>query len=265
MISLLGIPYDDSSSYLRGSALAPERIRAALRSSSSNLSIENGMSFDQVGLVEDLGDLLLPVGPEHREAISSAIGSLLDKGKKTLVLGGDHSISYPILSAFATRMEALHVIQFDAHPDLYDELDGDKYSHASPFARLLEEFPHIRLTQIGIRTINAHCRMQADRLGVRVFEMRDLPAISMLDIDGPVYISLDLDVLDPAFAPGISHYEPGGLSVREVLSYIHQLPNHIVGADIVELNPTRDRNEQTAMVAAKFVKEIAGQMAQNAT
>jgi arginase len=98
---------------------------------------------------------------------------------------------------------------------------------------------------------------------VRVFEMKDLPAPSILDLAGPVYISLDLDVLDPAFAPGISHHEPGGLSVREVLSYIHQVKNTIVGADVVELNPTRDRNDQTAMVAAKFVKELAGQMAQN--
>jgi arginase len=263
MISLLGIPYDGSSSYLKGPALAPARIRRALHCSSSNLSIENGMSLDEVGLIEDLGDLELPPGPEHRREISNAITSILDEGKKSLVLGGDHSISYSILRAYAKRFDVLNVIQFDAHPDLYDELDGDKYSHACPFARLMEEFPHVSLTQIGIRTMNAHCQAQADRFGVRVFEMKDLPAPSILDLAGPVYISLDLDVLDPAFAPGISHHEPGGLSVREVLSYIHQVKNTIVGADVVELNPTRDRNDQTAMVAAKFVKELAGQMAQN--
>jgi arginase len=100
---------------------------------------------------------------------------------------------------------------------------------------------------------------------VRVFEMRDFPAPSVLDVQGPVYISLDLDVLDPAFAPGISHYEPGGFSVRDVLNLIHQISNPIVGADVLEYNPTRDRNDQTAMVAAKFLKELAGQMVQNAS
>ncbi|MDA1028335.1 MAG: agmatinase [Bacteroidetes bacterium] len=263
MISLLGIPYDDSSSYLKGAALAPERIRSALLSPSSNSSIENGLAFDQVGLVEDLGDLVLPLGEGHRSAITTAIDNLLQLGKKVVVLGGDHSISYPILRAYAKRHPVLHVIHFDAHPDLYDELDGDKYSHACPFARLLEEFSHVRLTQIGIRTLNEPCRRQAIRFGVRVFEMRDLPAPSLLDVDGPVYISLDLDVLDPAFAPGVSHYEPGGLSVREVLGYLQSIKNDIVGADIVELNPLRDYHDQTAMVAAKFAKEIVGQMVQN--
>lgn len=264
MISLLGIPYDDSSSFLKGAALAPERIRAALVSPSSNSSIENGMAFDQEGLVEDLGDLVLPMGEEHRQAITTAVGDLLALGKKVLAFGGDHSISYPILRAFAKRFPTLHVIHFDAHPDLYDELDGDKFSHACPFARLLEEFSHVRLTQIGIRTLNEPCRRQAKRFCVRVFEMRDLPPPSMLEVDGPVYISLDLDVLDPAFAPGVSHYEPGGLSVREVLSYLQHIKNDIVGADIVELNPLRDYHHQTAMVAAKFAKEIVGQMVQNA-
>lgn len=243
--------------------MAPVRIRAALVSGSSNSSIENGLAFDQVGLVEDLGDLVLPSGEEHRLAITTAVESLLALGKKVLVFGGDHSISYPVLRAFAKRLPTLHVIHFDAHPDLYDELDGDKYSHACPFARLLEEFSHVRLTQIGIRTLNEPCRRQAERFGVRVFEMRDLPSAASLEVDGPVYISLDLDVLDPAFAPGVSHYEPGGLSVREVITYLQHIQNDIVGADIVELNPLRDYHDQTAMVAAKFAKEIVGQMVQN--
>ena len=265
MISLLGIPYDSSSSFLTGAAQAPERIRMALLSPSSNLSIENGTMFDLGGAIQDEGDLTLSEGPIHREEITSAIKGIISSGRKSLVMGGDHSISYPVIRAHAEAQERLHIIQFDAHPDLYDELDGDRYSHACPFARLLEEFPHLKLTQIGIRTMNPLCQVQADRFGVRVFEVRDFPAPSVLDVQGPVYISLDLDVLYPAFAPGISHYEPGGFSVRDVLNLIHQISNPIVGADVVEYNPTRDRNDQTAMVAAKFLKELAGQMVQNAS
>jgi len=263
MISLLGIPYDNSSSFLKGAAEAPDRIRAALHSPSSNLSIENGTMFDLGGLIRDEGDLSLTPGVVHREEISGAIRGIIDEGRKSLVMGGDHSIAYPIIREYARSKTPLHVIQFDSHPDLYDELDGDRYSHACPFARLLEEFPHVELTQIGIRTMNPPCQIQADRFGVRVFEMRDFPAPSVLNIQGPVYITLDLDVLDPAFAPGVSHHEPGGFSVREVLSLIHQIQNPIVGADVVELNPSRDRDSQTAMVAAKFIKELAGQMMEN--
>lgn len=282
MISLLGIPYDASSTYMRGPAKAPACIRKALQNPSSNLSIENGLSFDHPEYVEDLGDLafMSRLGDEIGSAtaqqaeqveqaeqvrikIKSAISDLIAKGNKSLVLGGDHSISLPVISAFAETYPQLHIIQFDAHPDLYDQLDGDRFSHASPFARLLEQYPHLELTQVGIRTMNSHCRAQADRFGVRVFEMRDFPAPSVMNIEGPVYISVDLDVLDPAFAPGVSHYEPGGLSVRELLSFIHSVQNPIVGADVVELNPLRDRDTQTAMVAAKVVKELAGQMITN--
>ena len=263
MISLLGIPYDDSSSFLKGAAKAPEHIRSALHSSSSNLSIENGTVLELGSAVLDLGDLAMRSGPEHREDISSAIRQIITSGNKSLVMGGDHSISYPIIREYARLHPTLNIIQFDAHPDLYDELDGDRYSHACPFARLLEEFQDLELTQVGIRTMNPHCQAQADRFGVRVFEMRDFPAPSVLNIEGPVYISIDLDVLDPAFAPGVSHYEPGGFSVRDVLRFIHQIRNPIVGADVVELNPDRDREHQTAMVAAKFVKELAGQMIEN--
>ena len=261
MISLLGIPYDASSSFMQGPAQAPGLIREAINSPSSNLATENGNLYDTQ--IEDLGDLVLKPGPEHRNQITKAISDELEKDRKTLCIGGDHSIAYPILRAHAAQQKPLHIIQFDAHPDLYDELDGDRFSHACPFARLMEEFPDINLTQIGIRTMNAHCQAQADRFGVRVFEMRDFPAPSILNITGPVYVSLDLDVLDPAFAPGVSHHEPGGMSVREVLSLIHSIQNPIVGADVVEYNPLRDVNGMTAMVAAKFVKELAAQMTEN--
>jgi arginase family enzyme len=154
----------------------------------------------------------------------------------------------------------LTILHFDAHPDLYDEFEGDRFSHACPFARIMEEGLASRLVQVGIRTMNGHLQEQATKFGVEVIDMRawgrgERPAVS-----GPVYLSLDLDVLDPAFAPGLSHRESGGLSVRDVLDVIQEMSGTLVGADIVECNPVVDPGGLTATVAAKFVKEIAGRM-----
>jgi arginase family enzyme len=114
------------------------------------------------------------------------------------------------------------------------------------------------LVQIGIRTINGHQREQAQKFGVEVIEMPALPACDKLKINGPVYITFDLDVLDPAFAPGLSHREPGGMSVREAITHLHAIEGTIVGADLVEYNPVQDVAGMTATVAAKILKEILG-------
>ena len=117
-----------------------------------------------------------------------------------------------------------------------------------------------RLVQVGIRTMNRHQREQAQRFGVDVVEMRALPAHDGLKAAGPVYISFDVDVLDPAFAPGVSHREPGGMSVREAIAHLHAIEGEIVGADIVEYNPVQDVAGMTATVAVKILKEILGKM-----
>jgi agmatinase len=193
--------------------------------------------------------------------LESLTRSVLTRGTRPIFLGGEHSITYPIIKAFAPFYPDLTVIHLDAHPDLYHELGGNPYAHGCPFARILEEGLVTRLIQIGIRTANPHQKEQADRFGVETIDMRQLQRqLPLFKIDHPVYISLDLDVLDPAFAPGISHYEPGGMSVREVITVLQGIEARVVGADIVELNPTRDRNGMTAMVAAKFLKEIADKM-----
>ncbi|MBA4054510.1 MAG: agmatinase, partial [Marivirga sp.] len=113
---------------------------------------------------------------------------------------------------------------------------------------------------IGIRTYNAHQREQVARFGVEVVEMKDWTDEKTFEFNGPLYISLDLDALDPAFVPGVSHHEPGGFSTRQVIKIIQKLNAQIVGADIVELNPTRDINGVTGMVAAKLFKEILAKM-----
>src|ERR1700690_326532 len=171
--TLLGIPFDANSSYLRGAAGAPLLSREAFRCDSSNSSTESGIELDSES-VSDAGDLELPDDGAFT-VIESAIGELLDEGKAPVSLGGDHSITYPILRAFGKRFADLTIVHFDAHPDLYDEFQGNRHSHACPFARVMEEGLAKRLIQLGIRTMNAHQRKQADRFGVEVVEMRELP------------------------------------------------------------------------------------------
>jgi arginase len=255
---LLGVPLDNNSSYLRGAADAPPLIREAFRCDSSNSSTESGSELGAESVL-DAGDLELPADGAFT-AIEDAVRVLLDKDQAPVCLGGDHSITYPILRAFGKRFSELTIVHFDAHPDLYDEFQGNRCSHACPFARIMEEGLAKRLIQIGIRTMNAHQLKQAIRFGVEVLEMRQLPVLDKLKLAGPVYVSFDVDVLDPAFAPGISHREPGGMSVREAISHLHAITGDIVGADVVEYNPKQDVSKLTATVCAKILKEILGKM-----
>jgi len=256
--TLLGIPFDANSSYLRGPADAPPLIREAFHCDSSNSSTESGIELGSESVL-DAGDLDLPADGAFT-AIESAVAELLDKRQTPICLGGDHSITYPIVRAFGKRFADLTLVHFDAHPDLYEEFQGNRYSHACPFARIMEEGLVKRLIQLGIRTMNTHQRKQADRFGVEVVEMRELPAFERLQLAGPIYLSFDIDVLDPAFAPEISHREPGGMSVREAIAHLHAITGDIVGADLVEYNPKQDVSQLTAMVCAKILKEILGKM-----
>jgi arginase len=257
--ALLGIPFDGQSSYLRGTADAPPKIRAALACDASNTWTETGVNLGVAGVYEDAGDLAF-AEKDAFAAIDGGVGALIERGTRPVLLGGDHSITYPIIKAFARRYPDLTIVHFDAHPDLYDEFEGNRFSHACPFARIMEDGLAKRLVQLGIRTINGHQRAQAQKYGVEVIEMSGLPAYARLKAAGPVYISFDMDVLDPGFAPGISHREPGGMTVREAISHLHALEDEMVGADVVEFNPVRDMDGTTAVVAAKIVKEILGKM-----
>ena len=264
-----GIPLDENSSFMRGPALAPTHIRAALAAGAMNWCTEAGLDLATLegSSWSDVGDLNLTEvsGLQAILEIERGTVDLLAKNFQVLSLGGDHSVTYPILKAYAPKYPQITILHFDAHPDLYHDFEGNPFSHASPFARIMEEKLASRLIQVGIRTMNPHQCEQVERFGVEVIEMRnfkaDLPVFS--EITGPVYLSLDLDALDPAFAPGVSHYEPGGLSTRDILSVIQTLSAPIIGADIVEFNPTRDPAGVTAMVAAKFYKEFIGQMLQS--
>lgn len=256
---LVGMPFDGQSSYLRGAADAPRKIREALACDASNHWTELGVDLAREGIYEDAGDLNL-TEEQALSGIESAVSAMILGGARPVSLGGDHSLTYPIVKAMARKYADLTIFHFDAHPDLYDEFEGNRRSHACPFARIMEAGLAKRLVQVGIRTINRHQREQAERFGVEVVEMSGLPAYSRLKSAGPVYLSFDMDVLDPAFAPGLSHREPGGMSVREAIAHLHAIAGEIVGADLVEFNPVRDVAGLTAMVAAKILKEILGKM-----
>ena len=259
-VVLIGIPFDRQSSYMRGPALAPERVREVLHGGVTNLCSETGIDLGDTKGFRDLGDIKIDNSSAWIDDIEKRISHFLDHDVRVLSLGGDHAITYPIAKAYAKKYGAITILQLDAHPDLYDEYEGNRYSHACSFARILEEKLAMRLVQVGIRTLNPHQRRQVERFGVEVVEMRHYDPESDSNIIDPVYLSIDLDVLDPAFAPGVSHHEPGGMSTRQVVELIHRLQVPIVGADIVEYNPRRDPTEITAMAAVKLLKEVAARM-----
>ena len=262
MIKLLGVPYDQNSSFLQGPALAPPRIRLMDTIGSANRFCEAGVEIVEGKNYQDLGDLnIAKLAPkEAYTAIKKEVSQAIADGSKLVSFGGDHSVSFPIIEAHAERYTHLHVLHLDAHADLYDNFEDNPYSHASPFARLLELGTLASLTQVGIRTFNTHQREQAKRFDVKVIEMKDFNFEFVDTLKGPLYISVDIDVLDPAFAPGISHHEPGGMSTRQLLRILQNINVPIVGADIVELNPTRDVDNRTAMVAYKIFKELTSKM-----
>ncbi|MDJ0831059.1 MAG: agmatinase [Desulfobacterales bacterium] len=259
-IGVMGIPWDENSSYLRGAAKGPDCIRKALHSGSANYFAENGIDISKDSMLQDLGNMRLSSGEKVVSEIENAIQPLLAKGTRVISLGGDHAVTFPILRAYNRYYPDLNLLHIDAHPDLYNEYDGNLLSNACPMARIMEHKLAKRLVQIGIRTLTRHQRQQAERFGVEIIEMRKWRKYSSLMFDGPMYLSVDMDALDPAFAPGVSHFEPGGFSTRELLSIIQNIQAPLVGADIVEFNPSRDSSGMTAMTAAKILKEIAAQM-----
>jgi agmatinase len=261
-VALLGVRYDGSSSYLRGAADAPPLIRTALWSDAGNPCTELGIDLSAAPL-DDEGDLVPAAGEAAavtRERIEAAVLRIVQSDRRPLVLGGDHSISYPVLRGIRSRYPRLAVLHLDAHGDLYDEFQGDPYSHACPFARIMEEGLAQRLVQVGIRTATAHQREQARRFGVEIIEMKDWRDGRALEFAVPVYLSFDLDAIEPGMAPGVSHREAGGFTVRQALAIIHSFRGALVGADFVEFNPAADPTGVTAAVSAKIVKELAGRL-----
>lgn len=254
-IALQGILFDEKSSFLRGPALAPPLIRKAYHSHSANYYAENGKLIAPE-VFDDKGDFEIDTYFD----IERVTLNNLKKGTPLLTFGGDHSITFPVLKAFYSVYGKLDILHIDAHGDLYATFENDPYSHACPFYNIMENGLAENLVQVGIRTLNDEQRAHAKKFGVHINEMKNFQSFSMPNFKNPLYLSLDMDALDPAFAPGVSHHEPGGLSTRQVIQLIQDINVPLIGADIVEYNPTRDINDMTAMVCAKLLREIAGKI-----
>ena len=330
-VALLGICSDVNSSFMRGPADAPDKIREALYSDSANNCNEAGKEITVRPILEhhkseelakllreeqegksphsfnlmDLGNLEFDKEEEKdREIFHDRIielASLLNaKNITPIVLGGDHAITYPLFKGLTTTSkkhlgtcdsgdsvggEWLEegendinlkptIIHFDAHPDIYPDFEGNPYSHASPFARIAELGLAEKITQIGVRCPSPPqkafardypCIDQIPMSEVHCLtpnELSDLIARGAPPVYSEMsrsrsYVSIDVDCLDPAYAPGVSHHEPGGMSVRQLLHCLQNLPKFSpLGIDLVEYNPSRDINGVTAMVCAKILKEV---------
>ncbi len=257
---IIGLEWDQSSSHARGCALAPTVVKRLLSSEASS-----SFSIDLVDMREAIESYVIPDMPADgaaaRGVMTQTAAAALKAGLAPLSIGGDHAVTYPLLKAIAAKYGPVNVLHIDAHPDLHDNYEGDRYSHACPFARSLEDGLIKKLVQVGIRSADPAQRPIAEKFGVvtlRADEADRAPD----DIFGePLYMTIDLDGLDPAFAPGVSHPEPGGLSTLDVLKLIRRIKGPLVGADIVELNPERDLQLATTRVVVRLVKELAAKIA----
>ena len=266
-VGMLGVPFDANSSFKRGPARAPAAIRKAMGSHAGNPYSESGVRVWPAEAVFDHGDIKVPAIAGSRAplaAITKRVAAALAATPRLLVLGGDHAVSYPVVQAFAERYGTLDLLHFDAHPDLYPEFEGNRYSHASPMARILEDGCVGRLVQVGIRSVSPTQSAIAKRYGVETYAAAAVAGMPRLRFRRPLYVSIDIDGLDPAFAPGVSHPEPGGLSVRQLLDIVAGArAAAVVGADVVELNPRCDPSGLTAVVAAKLAKEMLARLLQD--
>jgi agmatinase len=258
-----GLCCDCQSSYRRGSAQGPRSLRRAYDADCYNSSTELGV--DLAGCVADGGAVRSSrTWKATAGRIQRLAEALFAASKVPFFAGGDHAVTIPVARALAALRRPVHVVQFDAHPDLYDEFEGDRESHACVGARILE-LPHVAsLTQIGIRTMNAPQRQTARRYAERLhlLEARqisgEIPIPAHIPHGANVYITLDLDVFDPADAPGVSHPVPAGLTPRALMNFLQQAPWNLVGMDVVELNPRFDQGQRTTVLAARLLLEGMG-------
>ncbi len=257
---ILGFEWDAGSSHARGPALGPSVVRRLFRSEASS-----SWSIDLVDMQDAIDDYRIPDLPEDgaaaRALITESVAASIADKCAPLSIGGDHSITYPVLKAIAAAHGPVNLLHIDAHGDLHDSYEGDPFSHASPFARAHEDGLIRRHVAVGIRCWDKEQAAQAARFGVTILRADQAGETPAALFEGPLYMTIDLDGLDPAFAPGVSHPEPGGLSTLDVLSMIRRIKGPLVGADVVELNPERDPAMTTARVVVRLVKELAAAVA----
>jgi agmatinase len=269
-VAVLGAPTDELASHLPGARFGPRAIRAADPTAAYHL--ETRIDWSESLRVIDYGDA--PVVPadaatSHR-AIEDTVGEVARAGALPIVLGGDHSITEPDVRACTAVHGPVGLVHFDAHTDTASTLYGQEISHGTPMYRLVEQ-GHVspeRYVQIGLRgwwPEEAELRWQTER-GITSFFMHDVRGMGLVEVveraveivgDGPVFLTVDIDVLDPAFAPGTGTPEPGGMTSLELLAACRTIAERLrlVGADVVEVAPSGPA-ERTALVADRIVREV---------
>jgi agmatinase len=279
-VAIVGVPYDGGTSYRPGARLGPREVRAQSSLIRSYSYFQKVAPFDRLN-VADAGDVDAPPVSIEKcyEAVEARIGAIADAGARPLVVGGDHSISLPILRALAKRHGPLGLVQFDAHIDTWDEYFGGKYFHGTPFRRAIEEgiVDGHRFIQVGIRgpmygedDFLFHREHGITMLDIDQVKARGIPSvvgeIRRVAVD-PVYMTFDIDAVDPAFAPGTGTPEVGGLTSHEAQLLVRGLAGlSLVGGDVVEVAPPFDGPGQiTALLAANLMFEFLCALAVGAT
>jgi len=275
-VAVLGIPYDSGVSYRPGARFGPAAVRAGskmLRPYHPALDVEPW----SVMQVADAGDLA--VNPfsisEAIETIAAGTRAVLQRADQVIAIGGDHTIALPVIRATAERHGPLALVHYDAHLDTWDTYFGEPYTHGTPFRRAVEEglLDLDCSAHIGIRSpLYARSDPSEDAaLGFEIVTAADVATKGIAEASErvrarvgrrPVYVSIDIDVLDPAHAPGTGTPEPGGLTSRELQLLLRAMDGiNIVGADVVEVAPAYDHAELTALAAANLAYEILGLLA----
>jgi agmatinase len=275
--AIVGVPFDSGTSYRSGARFGPRKIREASLTLWGHNSVLGITPTEILNLV-DYGDVeVVPVNIEQTlQAITDEVALILSAGTTAITLGGDHTISYPLLRAYAGRYGPLAVVHFDSHPDTWDsEYPGQAYSHGTPFRRAIETglIDRQAYIQIGIRgpISGANDLEETRQLGARilpigqVFEMgipKVLETIHSTMGKRPVYVSLDIDAVDPAFAPGTGTPEVGGFTSYDILRLVRGLDGlNLVGFDLVEVAPPYDPSGITSILAANLVFEFLSLLA----
>lgn len=258
-VVLLGIPMDYTASNIPGSRFAPKRIREL------SFTLETYSPVFDDTIEEkfcDMGDIVLPWGniDKSLKFIDEAIKGPVSAGKKIVAMGGDHLVTMPLVKRFAEKHKDLVVVQFDAHTDLRDEWSNEKNSHATVLRRVYDYVKKGNIYQFGIRSGSK----EEFEFGAKythlykydVYEPLERVIGSLAGKD--VYLTIDIDVLDPAFAPGTGYIEAGGISSRELFDSVSLLVKeaNVIGADVVEVCPPTDNSDRTSAIAAKLVREL---------
>lgn len=271
-VAILGVPFDSGSSYRSGSRLGPRKVRELSAMLWGNNQVLRVAPLEVLKVV-DYGDVdTVPVDIQvTMERISQAALTILEADATLIALGGDHSITLPLLRAHAAKFGKLAVVHFDSHGDMWDsDFQGFRYSHGTPFRRAAEEnlIDRDAYFQIGIRgsTSGMNDYDDARALGAQIITIREALAMGMDKVietvrkavgTRHVYVSFDIDSVDPAFAPGTGTPEVGGLSSFQALELVRGLSGlNLVGFDLVEINPAYDHSEITALLGANLAFEF---------